>query len=385
MTKEALLNSPTAAACITPTRPTYKNRSHILIDESPTLSQEPMNVDWKWNSNDSPVRPLGDSIKSMRSIRHVLGREKGATSSTVTSNAANERRDSFTDDAANSTLTEAAANDTSNSSPKGLYKFQEELRRINEQNAATTQNANDDVDGHNDSYADERDTSTAAFITHQDSCSLSPIAAADENANDAPLEPLPTTSNEIDTLVKQTENKPNLSDSTLNAFKNDLLNDSDFDQVLFTCGEKIDMETRIAQTQTATTAVDRKVLSTNDTKTSGNKATITSTAVNSSLFDNDESIDDIIGNIDDTFIMNSMMKMKQSTKFTRHNSMPPKADNNNTTATTSQRRSFIRHESMPVTTIENRQAPIHAKPTATLSQMSTESAQSSLSRKYYYI
>lgn len=356
LSKEVLLNSP--SACITPTRPT-RNCRGLMIDESPTLSQEPMKVTWQWGG-DSPVRPLCDTINPLRSIRQVLG--------TVTSTTTNGARNPFKGETSNATIT---TNEASNSSPKGLYKFQEELRRIHE--SATNSNgvsgAGDNCDGNDhvddahamadDSYT-EHETSSAMLLGN-DSFSMSPIAmpsdAADENANDAPS-----------TTKENANAQQNLSDSTLNAFKNDLLNDSDFDQVLLTCGEKIENESKIATGQ----AVVKNAVE--EVKQHSAKTENTNTPAGNSFFlDNDESIDDFICNIDDAFIMNSMLKMKQS-KFSRHNSMPPKADNVNTT---NQRRSFTRHESMPTSSVQNQQSRKEPGSVVTLSQSSTESAMSS--------
>lgn len=382
LSKDVLINSP--SACLTPTRPIRKNHNSI-IDESPTLSQEPINVTWKWGGSDSPVRPLGDTIKPWRSIRHVLGTANTVTTATANSNAYTGQtlRNSFADESSNTALTEVAANDPSNDSPKGLYKFQEELRRLNE-NATNRDGVSGagvgcgDISGVEAQLADNsyiEQERSAANLLGNDSFSLSPIAllsdAADENANDA------TALTEKPTGAAD----KNLSDSTLTAFKNDLLNDSDFDQVLLTCGDKIEKESQIAVTQVATVSkVEVKVEPKKKEKQfPDNDITITP-ANNSCLFDNDESIDDIIGNIDDAFIMNSMMTMKQP-KFSRHNSMPPKADN---VVPMNPRRSFTRHESMPISSMPNRSGHKEAASTATAtsSQESNASAQSAISSEY---
>lgn len=161
------------------------------------------------------------------------------------------------------------------------------------------------------------------------------------------------------------------NDNIINdSLKEDLLNDSDFDQMLLTCTESVErnlsqehMETETGQNVEA------------DAMQSGSVPK-PSQSNYMSLF-NDESIDDILSTIDDSFIMNSINV--KNPKLSRHNSMPqelqpqklqsgPHKLNTHqrqqqppqpqSSKVTTNRKSFARHESMPVaaTNIGGRQA-----------------------------
>lgn len=214
-------------------------------------------------------------------------------------------------------------------SPKGLFKFQEEMRKI---------------------QFDSDETDKCDMDTRP-SCDkvVSPLnldnRLADHDEDVKMDTGVATTSAAADNL---------LSDS----FKRDLLNDSDFDQMLVTCTESA--ERKLSQEQIATGAVQQIPAE------AANVTTVDkpSQSNHMSLIMNDESIDDILRDIDDSFIMQSINVT--NSKMARHKSMPqelpPQKQQSQPQKVTSphqqpppqnskvmtNRKSFARHESMPV-------------------------------------
>lgn len=341
MSSDLLFNSPTA--CITPIRPRKGRPS--APDESPILlSQEPVNVTWKWGT-DSPVRSAGEAARALRPVRKVLA----AVVATTTATSKN--------DLTETTITnEVSNNELSRNSPKGLYKFQEEMRRIQEKQTCESDGATTA-----DTGCPELNFSKN-FSIATDPFSMSSVDA---------------------TIVEPTEpanNEQTIGNTTLDAIKNDLFNDSDFDEAFLACGDKID--TNVAGPKSTTTDTNSATKASNAAHVSVTNSNIKQSkadpvpAVNSYFLDNDESIDDILASIDDSIIMKSMQTLNQS-KMARHNSMPPQKE---TVNPTNFRRSFTRHESMPISTAEVlRGLKASSSTVASSSLGSTESVQSVVS------
>lgn len=144
---------------------------------------------------------------------------------------------------------------------------------------------------------------------------------------------------------KSVHPKNDLNQSTLKAVKDDLFNDSDFDQILLTCSEKVEANIQNEKNVQKNNSESGKVTVAEDCLHDATKKQTVNTEL--SFFQNDESIDDILGNIDDSFIMNSL----NNSKMMRHKSMPQQGQGSNHNDGTSEkqnRKSFSRHESMPV-------------------------------------
>lgn len=332
LSKEAILNSPTAAN-ITPIR--SKCGRPTIVEESPTLSQEPVNVTWKWGS-DSPVRSTHTNV--LRTIRYPL-----ATMDRLKLNTKDRP----------TKLCDQTNNDASKNSPKGLYKFQEEMRRINED---ATSGGSDAGFSEDTGCPPDQDSSYVMSFAN-DSISMSPIPLVDaEEVVEV---------NDIHSPVAQ-----KLGDETLNAIKNDLFEDSDFEQEMFSCVEKVVSSIELTQSKQS---IDNKSNEQSQVKIIQQKpeTKTESDAFKTLLFDNDESIDDLLVNIDDSFISNSVLKLNNS-KLLRHNSMPPKRD----PPAPPGRKSFTRHESMPISSA-NLISKTSQTTTVTSSQCSIESGMSS--------
>lgn len=127
-------------------------------------------------------------------------------------------------------------------------------------------------------------------------------------------------------------------------FADDLLNDSDFDQILLTCQIPVQKEADEAM---------KKANSAPEIKASGNS----SSDSNWNLID-DDCFDDLVKDFD----VDIPSTLNTSAKFTRHKSMPQPAPKPTATVTKARvpqqsphisshinRKSFARHESMPIT------------------------------------
>lgn len=288
-------------------------------DDSPGLSQEPVKVTWKWGSESTPIRSTAGSSK-LKLDR--LSKKSPINGTLYRSSMTSKRRSSTTTTTSSLALTD---------SPKGLFKFQEEMRKIQFDSDET------------DKCDMDRDTRPSGDSV------VNPVnldtRLAEHEEDDKMDTGIATTSAAADNV---------LSDS----FKRDLLNDSDFDQMLVTCTESV--ERKLSQEQVATGAVQQIAAE------AGNVPAVDepSQSNNMSLIMNDESIDDILRDIDDSFIMQSI-NVKNS-KMSRHKSMPqelppqklqtqpqkltspqqqPPPQN---TKVMTNRKSFARHESMPI-------------------------------------
>lgn len=319
--------------CRTPRRSTPSTRvsANNGGDDSPILSQsqEPV-VTWKWSSENTPVRSTTGSSKSKLERLSKKSPIGNLYKASITSSASKIK---------NSTAAPTSSAALTNS-PKGLFKFQEEMRKIqfdNEHVKCDTVNV------------DLRSLSNIVCPMNVDHPS---VEDEDYKMDGA----FATTSNYYHTAAAD-----NISDT----LEQDLLNNSDFDQMLLTCAENV--ERKLSQKHMAIGNVQNAPADTV-------KGTTPSLSNDMNLF-NDESIDDILGNIDDSFIMHTINKSKLS----RHKSMPqellpqklqPKHQPNQSSLQQQQpsnsnyasnRKSFARHESMPVevTDINVQQTNVH--------------------------
>lgn len=322
LTKDSLNNSTHFES--TPTRRS-KGRRGIIAEDSPILSQEPVNVTWKWGNDNTPLRSTSTTKSKIC---------RPAKSSPSNNNL---YRNSMKNNVPNKASTGALSSVVPEiNSPKGFYKFQEEMRKIQFDN---------ETDNSIFPESPLKDTGCPLNIstplmnlsvteqTSDDDIGMKPYAIA--SASRKPVE-----------IIKLNE-----------SLKDDLLNDSDFDQILMTCTDNV--EKKLSQV----CAVANKRNVTEEESTPPKKAMNTSNYMN---LLQDESIDDILGNFDDTFIMNGINL--NNSKLMRHKSMPQQqpqqtqpqqqqkqtvqqqppqiaCDNQPSTS----RKSFTRHESMPIT------------------------------------
>lgn len=304
--------------CRTPVhRSTLRASAISAGDDSPTLSQEPMKVTWEWNRENTPVRSTAGSSK--------LKSDRWSKRSPINSNL---YRASITSSASKKKNASAAASTALANSPKGLFKFQEEMRKIQ-----FDSNETDTCD--NDNSGRQPVCDVVSPMNVDDSAML------DENISIGVAGP--------------SNCPPAVADcTTSDPFKQDLLNDSDFDQMLLTCTESV--ERKLSQEQMATQTNRQASAETDHSTVKPSQSTYMSLL-------NDESIDDILGNLDDSFIMQSVNG--KNSKMLRHKSMPqdlqpqklqsqPQKPSSiqqqqppKSRATTS-RKSFTRHESMPI-------------------------------------
>lgn len=310
--------------CRTPVhRSTLRASAISAGDDSPTLSQEPMKVTWEWKSENTPVRSAAGSSK--------LKLDRWSKRSPINSNL---YRASITSSASKKRNASAAASTALANSPKGLFKFQEEMRKIQFDSNETDKCDNDNSDRQ------------PAYDV------VSPMNVDDVSMLDEDFK--------IGIGVAGPSScPPTATDGTTSdPFKQDLLNDSDFDQMLLTCTESV--ERKLSQEQMAT-QTDRKT-----SAEVGNSTIKPSQSTYMSLL-NDESIDDILGNLDDSFIMQTLNG--KNSKMLRHKSMPqdlqPQKQQSQPQKLSSKqpqqphqsrvtitRKSFTRHESMPIAVID---------------------------------
>lgn len=330
--------------CRTPRhRSVTRSSAMIAVDDSPTLSQEPPKVTWKWDNESTPLRPKSGSSK-LKTDRWLKRSPANGICRAINAGSVNKPEHS----AATSTA-------TLSDSPKGLFKFEEEMRKLQCDNSETERCDNGDVDMQTSSteldsimLVDEpsilhvKNDKTPGVGVASTSC-IHPPAISDRSVDSATSDP----------------------------FKQDLLNDSDFDQMLLSCTEGV--ERKLTQERMAIATVPESPVSAPNTLVTQSRGQSQSQSQSShymSLF-NDESIDDILGNFDESFIMHSVNA--KNSKLSRHKSMPqelqpqqlqssqtqppdssqllrpthPSQPQNATTVST-KRKSFTRHESMPV-------------------------------------
>lgn len=168
------------------------------------------------------------------------------------------------------------------------------------------------------------------------------IFEIDKNDSEIPIN---NNTNIITSTQIKTDNNETLT--------NDLLNDSDFDQILLKCTENIE-KTVIEKQKVAET--NRSPM--NKTNSASEVKSNSATSSDWNLFDDE--IDDLLSNVDVDITMNDSLN---SSKFTRHKSMPQEQQNQmiptvipyqqSTYSSNANRKSFIRHESMPITNTLN--------------------------------
>lgn len=179
------------------------------------------------------------------------------------------------------------------------------------------------------------------------------------------------------------------------SFTKELLNDSDFDQMLLTCSERIEDAVGLAlsqqqhhqqpqqRQQQANDAITTQPTSSSSTSSSATAPTVTDIAKSSSSTTsselnllNDESIDDLLCNVDVDFPFGN--DSMNNSKFMRHRSMPqeqqkatfsiaPRCDQPSIQPSrqfqmNANRKSFARHESMPANTVNRNQANANSQP-----------------------
>lgn len=280
----------------------------MVGEESPTLSQDCTTVTWKWNSENTPLRSKAraDRMSKQSPMHRNLYKRKSTA------------------------CTEVTATDK----PKGIFAFLEELRKLD-----------DDVD--------DKDTCDKSNVNDNTEIRLPSSSSNSANRNETTIRNNEEIDNKMDVsdgiVVKPTAmDNCHLSES----LKNDLFNDSS-DQILVSCAETV--ERKLSQEQIAITQKSCNEIQVKPSQCANLWA--------------DESIDDILGGIDDSVLM--QCTTPKNSKLSRHKSMPqntpkapPKPQTSTSTAqqkpspkqqpTTSSssmsRKSFTRHESMPVAT-----------------------------------
>lgn len=340
MSKETIQD--TVNMLSTPTRRTRtrfmlgNTHANMMNDDSPILSQESINISWKWNQESTPIRPT----KMRRSIitNNSAHREHLHQLTNKQSNCDNQNA---TETVTSETMSPKLV-DRETHSPKGLYKFQEEMRKIQ---FDTESNAS--CDNRNDTVNDDKS------VTAADTGYPERPAQADVNSNarygsdNFNVEMMET--NETDAVAVSHNPKHGIDD----ALTDDLFNDSDFDQILLTCkipAQNVASETNFNQTSVKKASSAPEIKASDSSNSSGS---------NWNLID-DDCFDDLVKDFDVDIPSDSL---NTSTKFSRHKSMPQQPQNPSTSNTKMMqqqathvqqnsymnRKSFTRHESMPIT------------------------------------
>lgn len=324
------------------------------------------NVTWKWTSESTPIRSTNKTSKFRTS---TPGNSTPQNKHSYRSNV-KKSSSSTSDSATNGTnvtsgMSPNILNEPETHSPKGLYKFQEEMRKIQFETESET--SCDNISDVNMSIT------TDTGYPNQKQQQEQPI---EQNYNG-------------DVSMSSTPKVPKTDHFLLNdSLKMDLLNDSDFDQVLLTCTENAEkklIEKQQLLSQPLSRTPVKKVNSDPEIKTSSTISTASTASIASSSSEwnliNDESIDDLLSNIDVDIPMNEALN---NSKFQRHRSMPqsqanaaktgnfsavtikqqPKQEENRIQSNAI-RKSFTRHESMPTTNVVSsshlRKPPQHGK------------------------
>ncbi|XP_031619993.1 uncharacterized protein LOC116338709 [Contarinia nasturtii] len=322
------------------TPPTRRNRfmlgnsnANVINDDSPVLSQETINIAWKWKS-DTPNRPTNKTSKLKRTT----------TNGSIAQISSLQRfKRNSKDNQTATTSSPILVAEPETHSPKGLYKFQEEMRKMQADTESDT--SCDNI--YNDKSNTESDTGypnnlEGAAHAYNAGCSDN----LDVSMQDGNVEPPKMTSTQNCTIGD------NLAD--------DLLNDSDFDHILLTCKMPVQATAPCEQTVSESNRSSvKKANSAPEIKASGSGST--SSGSNWNLVDD---FDDLVKDID--FDEDITGSLNTSAKFTRHKSMPQQPQKPSTSSSTTpktfkpqqskyvdnthlNRKSFTRHESMPIT------------------------------------
>lgn len=319
--------------------PTRRNRfmlgNNHNNDDSPVLSQEPINISWKWNNEGTPIRPTNKSSKLRRSITNSSPQLQHLQRLTAKRNSSENQNGT----AAQSPKLMA---EPETHSPKGLYKFQEEMRKIqfdNESDTSCDTFNNKSMTGDTGYPTSAGGTAPAEMIT-------------DYRLNDSLDVPMETNGE----IKQPSQNGGHGIDDDLAV---DMFDDSDFDQILLTCqipAEKKNTGTDNNQTTATNQTSVKKASSAPEIKTSCNNSS--SSGSNWNL--DDDCFDDLVKDFDVDIPSDSL---NTSAKFTRHKSMPQQPQTPSTSNTKVfkvqqsthlqnmhvNRKSFTRHESMPIT------------------------------------
>lgn len=308
------------------------NHATMMNDDSPVLSQESINIAWKWKNEGTPIRPTNKSSKLRRSISNNSAHLQNLQRLTI-------KRKSTENQMASTKMSPKLIADPETHSPKGLYKFQEEMRKIQFDIESDTL-----CDNINDKSMTEADT---GYPTNLEGTAQ---AYVETNAR--------CSSDNIDVqMMEYTESPSKIHSQNVNhgindALADDLLNDSDFDQILLTCQMPAQKEATY-ETEASTQMSVKKASSAPEIKANDGS---NSSGSNWNIND-DDCFDDLVKDFDVDISSDS------SAKFTRHKSMPQQPQKPSTSntkiflpqKTTSvynnsiNRKSFTRHESMPIT------------------------------------
>lgn len=393
------------------TPPTRRNRflsnQNAMNDDSPVLSQENINISWKWNNEGTPVRSTNKVSKlrqrsstnsspmqqQLQHLKHLTKNKRSPNSAIVegTSSVGGSSVAAAAAAAVGSATASTSNAEPENNSPKGLYKFQEEMRKIqfDLESDTSCDNINNDksMTMADAGYPIHADQTNANFSDNLDVEMVDDACGQAAAMHQAPPEipPAMPTSQKSSTANEDVE------------LANDLFNDSDFDQILLTCKIPAQKSTTTSETVTAATnqmpAIAqpvanssgggpsqmsvKKASSAPEIKTQNSNSD--SSGSNWNLID-DDCFDDFVRDFDipdDADAFNT-----SASKFTRHKSMPqpqPQTSSSSyaapstsstiskskvsmgttTTAVAAQqqsnvyqnnlsRKSFTRHESMPI-------------------------------------
>lgn len=300
------------------------NRETMMNDDSPVLSQESIKIAWKWNSEGTPIRPINKTSKVKRSAINFQNFQRLKSKQNNT-------------DGTVSTMSSKLIAEPETHSPKGLYKFQEEMRKIQFYDST---NNDKSIDNLNDISMRETDTGYPINLDgnarYRHSSDNIDVPMMDYN----------------ETVQKQSQNDQNHGIN--DALADDLLNDSDFDQILLTCKMPAQKEATY-ETVTNHTSV-KKASSAPEIKTTNDGSN--SSGSNWNLID-DDCFDDLVKDFDVDIPSDSL---NTSAKFTRHKSMPQQQQIPSTSSAkmfkpqqaisifnNNNRKSLTRHESMPIT------------------------------------
>lgn len=325
----------------TPERPNRFNKqlNNIGNDESPILSQEQtVGITWKWANEGTPIRTTNKASK-LRAAKRT-----------------NDEMDT-------STIPFNLMIQPETHSPKGLYKFQEEMRKIRFDTetempcdnisdlniSSTPTNANKDTGYPKNDNNQFKSIDTIMNNDNVNNYNYNNNMRGSATVMNEVMETYATPT----TPTNNATNEPTKSDDhqMLNdSLANDLLNDSDFDQMLLTCTERVEKST-----------VECSQSSGKDVNSRPDQIQIESGSSSEWSLFIDDGADDLLSNIDiDIPISDSL----NNSKFTRHKSMPqqqPKSSSNVPVSAVQSnqitgrfkpapsRKSFTRHESFPIT------------------------------------
>lgn len=333
--------------------PTRKNRFMLdqnqrnMNDDSPVLSQEPINISWKWNNEGTPIRATNKTSKLRRSITNSSPQLQHLHRLSTKRYGSENQNGMPTATTTTSIQSPKLMAEPETHSPKGLYKFQEEMRKIQFDTESDTSC---------DNFNDKSMTADTGYPTNPDG------APALFHTNDRYNDNLDIEMNLNDPIQSSTQMDSNGIDPNV---ANDLMDDSDFDQFLLTCqipAEKKECVRQMADQSTTVTNNQthvKKASSAPEIKTMSSSNNSSNNSGSNSLLFDDDCFDDLVKDFDVDIPSDSL---NTSAKFTRHKSMPQHPQ----TPTTSNakvfkpqqsthlnnnfnRKSFTRHESMPIT------------------------------------